>query len=310
GRGQDGKIFALRDICPHRAAPLSAGRIVKDSVECPYHGWRFGFDDGQCLEVPSICAGQKDPAKGIKVRAYPVRECGNIVWVYIAKDPKFTEEPKINPPEFDEQDYKPRITETLKLECHVDQAVIGLMDPAHVSYLHRQWWWRSESSLHEKTKRFEPRERGFAMAPHAPSSNSYGYKLLGGKPTTEIRFQLPGIRTEHIHVGKKRLLSFTAVTPVDDKSTIITQTFFTNMKIIPTLSPIIRRAARTFLNQDGDMIKLQAECFKHNPRLMLIGDADQQARWYYMIKKEWAKSRTENREFVNPVKPIDLSWRS
>ncbi|HHL42129.1 MAG TPA: Rieske (2Fe-2S) protein, partial [Hellea balneolensis] len=47
GRGQDGKIFALRDICPHRAAPLSAGRIVKDSVECPYHGWRFGFDDGQ-----------------------------------------------------------------------------------------------------------------------------------------------------------------------------------------------------------------------------------------------------------------------
>jgi phenylpropionate dioxygenase-like ring-hydroxylating dioxygenase large terminal subunit len=25
GRGADGKVFALRDVCPHRAFPLSAG---------------------------------------------------------------------------------------------------------------------------------------------------------------------------------------------------------------------------------------------------------------------------------------------
>ena len=36
GRKKDGCVFALRDICPHRAAPLSAGRIVDDSVECPF----------------------------------------------------------------------------------------------------------------------------------------------------------------------------------------------------------------------------------------------------------------------------------
>ena len=43
GRTRTGQAFALRDICPHRAAPLSAGRLVKDgageAVECPYHGW-------------------------------------------------------------------------------------------------------------------------------------------------------------------------------------------------------------------------------------------------------------------------------
>src|ERR1700752_734261 len=34
GRAKTGGVFALRDICPHRAAPLSAGRIVDGTVEC------------------------------------------------------------------------------------------------------------------------------------------------------------------------------------------------------------------------------------------------------------------------------------
>ena len=49
GRSNAGQLFALRDICPHRAAPLSAGRFHREAsgaetVECPYHGWRFGAD--------------------------------------------------------------------------------------------------------------------------------------------------------------------------------------------------------------------------------------------------------------------------
>ncbi len=311
GRGHDGKIFALRDICPHRAAPLSAGRILDDgTVECPYHGWRFGLDDGQCSHIPAICSGQKDPAGGIKVRNYPVRENGQLIWVWIAGDAKSKAEPDIDPPHWDMADKKPLFIERLTLNCHVDHAVIGLMDPAHVSFLHRQWWWRTGGSMHEKEKKFEPRERGWAMAAHAPSSNSLGYKLLGGKPVTEIAFRLPGVRTEEIQVGNKRLLSFTAVVPIDDNNTEITQVFFNDFAVVKLLKPIIKKGASIFLNQDGDIIKLQAECLKHDPRLMLIDDADRQAKWYYMLKKEWAKSRAEGRDFVNPVKATTLRWRS
>ena len=67
GRDKAGAIFALRDICPHRAAPLSAGRIVEEggaqAVECPYHGWRFRTD-GACAAIPSLMEGQDlDPAR-------------------------------------------------------------------------------------------------------------------------------------------------------------------------------------------------------------------------------------------------------
>jgi hypothetical protein len=44
--------------------------------------------------------------------------------------------------------------------------------------------------------------------------------------------------------------------------------------------------------------------------LMLIDDADIQAKWYYRLKKEWATSRAEGRAFANPVKERTLRWRS
>jgi len=311
GRGQDGNIFALRDICPHRAAPLSAGRILDDgTVECPYHGWRFGQENGQCNHIPAICSGQKDPSAGIKVRAFPVREDGQLIWVYIAADTKFKGEPSFEPPHYAMAQRKQVFVQRLTLNCHVDHAVIGLMDPAHVPFLHRQWWWRTGGSMHEKEKKFEPREHGFAMAAHQPSTNSFAYKLLGGKPITEIIFRLPGVRTEEITVGNKSILSFTAVVPINANNTEITSVFFSDMAIVKALKPIIKIGANIFLNQDGDIIKLQAECLKHDPRLMLIDDADRQAKWYYALKKEWAKSRAGGRKFVNPVRATTLRWRS
>ena len=54
GRDKAGKAFALRDICPHRGVPLSAGKILSEgTVECPYHGWRFR-GDGVCSAIPSL----------------------------------------------------------------------------------------------------------------------------------------------------------------------------------------------------------------------------------------------------------------
>src|SRR5258708_19316715 len=47
GRSNKGQLFALRDICPHRAAPLSAGRLPLEApgattLERPHPACRFG----------------------------------------------------------------------------------------------------------------------------------------------------------------------------------------------------------------------------------------------------------------------------
>jgi vanillate O-demethylase monooxygenase subunit len=37
-RDQTGRASALLDMCCHRAAPLSFGRVVSAGLECGYHG--------------------------------------------------------------------------------------------------------------------------------------------------------------------------------------------------------------------------------------------------------------------------------
>jgi len=304
------EVFALRDICPHRAAPLSAGCVKSGTVECPYHGWRFGLSDGQCKEIPALPSDSEMDVGRVSVRTYPIRRIGPLIWIYLRSDPKDTTPPTIDPPEIALPRERANLDDGIELGCHIDHAVIGLMDPAHGPFVHRQWWWRSEKSMHEKAKDFAPRERGFAMTAHTPSSNSFAYKLLGGKPVTEITFRLPAIRTEEITIGKRKVLSFTALTPLDENRTSIRQLFFTDHPTFRFLSPFLGGFARTFLRQDADMVDLQQKGLAHDPRLMLIEDADTQAKWYYALKKAWAKSRETGEPFNNPVKARTLRWRS
>ena len=53
-RKSDGALFAMKDLCPHRGIPLSAGSFDGETVQCKYHGWRFEPCSGQCTEIPSL----------------------------------------------------------------------------------------------------------------------------------------------------------------------------------------------------------------------------------------------------------------
>src|SRR5437762_100035 len=58
GRDEAGAVFALRDICPHRGMPLSAGNFDGGEIECCYHGWRFA-PDGRCTAIPSLVRSEE-----------------------------------------------------------------------------------------------------------------------------------------------------------------------------------------------------------------------------------------------------------
>lgn len=314
GRTRAGEAFALRDICPHRAAPLSAGRLAPEgegeAVQCPYHGWSFRTRDGVCARIPSLVDGQAMEVDRIRVRSYPVQESQGLFWIFMAENAR-APGPADPPPVFDGVvGRRPKLVERLSFDAHLDHAVVGLMDPAHGPYVHQQWWWRSADEQHEKAKRFEPRELGFAMVRHAPSSNSRAYRILGGAPQTEIVFRLPGLRWEHVRVGARQLLALTCLTPVDDRTTRITQVIWSDHWVVSALKPFIRLGVRRFLRQDGGMVDLQNEGLRYDPPLIWIDDADRQAKWYQMLKKAWASARRDRRPFSNPVEPAILRWRS
>ena len=346
GRKRDGSLFALRDLCPHRGIPLSAGWFDGDTVQCKYHGWRFEPCSGRCEEIPSLTTHDNLEPTKIYANAFPVAERDGYAWVYIPAPgagriditspslPPIPELPKFTP--------RFRTAHlSADLPCNVDHGIIGLMDPAHDPFVHQAWWWRSAASIHEKTKRFEPifsidgAHDGFRMSPHAPSSNSAPYKLLG-RPVTTIDFTLPNRRVETIVATKSGCIytpddasasclssrseaegsaspeprwfsSLTTVTPITPSTCRIDVVADLNIAYyVPFITSLVRFFGERFVGQDQQTMVEQARGLRSNPGLMLIDDADKPAKWYFALKQ-----RRLTGTGPHPLSgPVQLHWRS
>src|SRR5216683_756575 len=323
GRTSEGKAFAMRDSCPHRGMPLSYGHFDGQTVECGYHGWRFDACTARCVEVPSLSSQDKLKVDRIFAGHYPCEERDGYVWVYMASRDRRavdnspdTRVPETGPdaPELPVFSKKYKITHlACELPSHVDQGIIGLMDPAHGPFVHQSWFWRSKRSIHEKQKQFEPIPYGFRMSPHSPSLNSAPYQLLtritGEGVTTTIDFVLPNMRLEEIHSGKMWFSSRATVTPVRRDLCRIDFVAAWNLPFLPVF--LFRMFGKTFLRQDQETMIKQAEGLKHDPKLMLIDDADRPAKWYFALKANLLESRRTGTKMEHPMTgPVTLRWRS
>ena len=313
GRTSEGKAFAMRDCCPHRGIPLSYGYFDGKNLQCSYHGWEFDACSGQCVAIPSLTSHDKLKVERISAGHFPCAERDGYVWVYMNVPGTRLPERLPAVPELEKFNGRYKMT---RLECelpsHIDHGIIGLMDPAHGPFVHQSWFWRSKASIHEKAKQFEPIPNGFRMSPHKPSSNSAPYKLLakftGETVTTTIDFVLPNLRTEIDRSGKLWFSSRATVTPVRRD---LCRIDFVAAWNLPVPVSIFRVFAGIFLRQDQQTMIRQAEGLKHNPRLMLIDDADRPAKWYFALKQNLIESRRTGEPMAHPMEgPVTLRWRS
>jgi phenylpropionate dioxygenase-like ring-hydroxylating dioxygenase large terminal subunit len=77
-RGEDGGVRVLDAHCPHLGAHLGyGGKVVGNTVRCPFHAWRFG-DGGKCEDIPYA---KRIPAKA-KIRAWDVCEQNGLIFIW------------------------------------------------------------------------------------------------------------------------------------------------------------------------------------------------------------------------------------
>jgi len=312
GRDTAGAVFALRDACPHRGIPLRHGSFDGETVTCCYHGWRFDRT-GTCVEIPSLREDQTVDLTKIRCGALPCVERNGLVWIYFARDGEAPAGDQAEPPAipvFTEAD-APTLGIVLPFPCSTDHAAFGLMDPTHAAFVHTSWWFKKKASkLRPKEKAFEPAPFGFRMARHALPPQNIAYKLLGANVTTEISYRLPGLRIEEIRGDRNAVVGLTAITPVSEGETEVHQFFWVSMGWAKLLRPLLQHLMTVFLDQDRVVVVQQREGLVHNPKLMLINDADTQARWWMRLKSEWIEAEAAGRPFENPLKPMVLRWRS
>jgi hypothetical protein len=238
----------------------------------------------------------------------PCRVSEDLVWVYVGKNCEF-ETPGVDVPVFGGPKGRVRFMEKVVIPAPQDDAIYGLLDPAHTPFVHRSPIWRGNGKLKHKRKRFEPSDFGFTMVPHAPV-NSDIYKLIGGAVRVRIAFRLPGLRAEYIQNSKHTVLGLTALTPMDDGATVLRQIFYWDTPVLAAIRPIAGPISRGFLQQDVDIMALRAKNAGFGGKGMLVGDSDRQFLWYLQLKKAWHAALEAGETFRNPLEPATLQWRT
>lgn len=126
----EGEFFAWRDLCVHRGAKLSLGKVVNDCLMCPYHGWHYDTA-GKCVHIPTH-PEQVPPAKAV-VKTYLVKEAYGLLWVCLGEPsndvPPF--------PEWSNSDMAKAVCGPYEhLEAHGPRLIENYLDAAHFPFVH------------------------------------------------------------------------------------------------------------------------------------------------------------------------------
>jgi aminopyrrolnitrin oxygenase len=83
-RGAAGNVSVLDANCAHLGADLGRGAVVGDSIQCPFHHWRYG-PSGRCIATAQM--GGELPSASL--RSYPVVERHGYVFFFFGSRQRF-----------------------------------------------------------------------------------------------------------------------------------------------------------------------------------------------------------------------------
>jgi vanillate O-demethylase monooxygenase subunit len=124
-------LLAVVDRCPHRRAPLSAGQVVGERLQCPYHGWQFTAD-GRCRLIPALGTEGRIPATARARAAWGIVERYGLIWLA----PEEPVCPIIELPDWDDPDRSQVDMEVFSGRYGAALLIDNQIDMGHFPFLH------------------------------------------------------------------------------------------------------------------------------------------------------------------------------
>lgn len=125
----DTQALAWQNRCPHRGARLSLGKVVNNTLVCPYHGLAYN-SRGYCVKIPAQPTGS--PPAQVNVQTYQTQERYGLVWVCLGKPdrdiPNFSE--------WDDPSYRRICCGPYHYRSSAFRALENFLDIAHFPFVH------------------------------------------------------------------------------------------------------------------------------------------------------------------------------
>jgi phenylpropionate dioxygenase-like ring-hydroxylating dioxygenase large terminal subunit len=199
---------AVRDAhCPHYGAHLGVGgKVVDGTVECPFHGWRFGAD-GRCTHAPFA---ERTPK--VSIGGFPVREHSGLILVYTGPAEPHWEVPEI--PETTAGDFARPIDDSRRARVHIQEMRENIVDESHFHFIHGQ----SKPPVQE-------------LRPDGPFAEVRGQihrRVLGWDITNtfDVFMYGPGVMVVRVHGPVISLTAVALTTPVDDQTSELRMLYY------------------------------------------------------------------------------------
>lgn len=266
-------VSAFYDRCPHRNYPLSLGKLVNDTLECPYHGWRFD-GNGQCRDVPGCTLTAPNPDKLKAQRVLVHEQHGGI---FIKLEDAGPGEPNF-PELLGDTAYDHFWWEQGVWQGNTFDAIENVLDPFHTKFIHHGFIrHRSKSVPVELGVNTWERSIEMVIRQNRPDIGLMSRFLeFGGRNQSRTRYY-PPTTVQARWEGERRLtLCVTAFFTPQDETSFRPFACFTTLKgktpawlkealIRLFLSPVVAQDRKALAHQHDTAMAFGAPRYTHGP---------------------------------------------
>jgi len=244
-RTGNNEIACIANKCVHRGASLSAGKIIKDNLQCPFHGLQYDAH-GKVVLIPAN--GKAQPvADYYKVASYTTKESHDFIWIFWGD--KTDNLPEL--PFFKDIDQSfSYITTVSPWPMHYTRCIENQLDVAHLPFVHSTTIGSGNDTVvngpiikingnelfvwpyNEKEKNQIPLDADKLPVPD--------------EDRFHLQFKFPNIWQNWI---SKNLRVFISFTPVDEDNTILYLRSYQNFIRIPIIRQLVNFIIRIFDNK-------------------------------------------------------------
>jgi phenylpropionate dioxygenase-like ring-hydroxylating dioxygenase large terminal subunit len=324
-RDAAGSTVAHLDRCPHRNVPLSHGRCLRDNtLECPYHGWRFS-PDGACVSIPGK---EGAPKPSHRVETFPTREQYGFVWMLPDEKNTANVDAPLKIPEADDKSYT-TFVRRVEYPGGLHAVIENALDVPHTGVLHRGLF-RSDNArkpVEVELRRYATWTEAQYLGENAPRGILGRLLTLGSKKSLRDiqlehwdRFVLPSALQVEYRIGPRSHFLITGFCcPKNEHSTELFALVCLRTPLPRFLEKLLVRLIEPFawkvVAQDVRVLGAQAKTIAHfegerfmSTEIDVLGSSITR-----LLKEAWERENSESgeplstSELVRPESPREMT---
>ncbi|MFN4190624.1 MAG: Rieske 2Fe-2S domain-containing protein [Pseudothermotoga sp.] len=257
-RDEKGNVHCISDICCHRGASISHGKIIGggERVRCPFHGFEYD-PTGHVKVIPAN--GRKAPVpKNFKVQSYTTYETDGFIWLWYGE-----KTPETTPKYFEDITGDLSYSEFKEVwNVHYSRAIENQLDPVHLPFVHHNTIGRGNRTIVEgPIVKWIDETMFFFYVFSRVDDGTLAKKpeqMDIEKTKVYLEFRFPNIWQNHID---KKLRVTAAFVPIDQEHTMIYLRFYVGFTKSFLLNKLIAKLGMPFnkivLHQDKRVVETQ-----------------------------------------------------